>query len=259
MTDKKKKTHESYGLLSITRTQSNKKINLFGSNIKHSNTIIMQLHRATVERDLHREFYYTDGNLPLFEIEMSPLQLANIITGMNVGSGYPVTIRFIEGKEIEDPSEVKYMELFEKEFKKKISNISSKTTKLLEKADEILKKRVRDIKKSDQEELVTLIQLIEQELKENLPFINTQFNEHMYRTIMEARNELEGFLLYSLQNKIKMEPLKLELETPKKIIRHKLIIKTEEKEEEKTTEDIQKIIENIDKEITTTEENKENN
>ena len=44
MTDETTRKHESFGLLSFTRQQSNKPISLFGSSIRHQNVICLNIH-----------------------------------------------------------------------------------------------------------------------------------------------------------------------------------------------------------------------
>ena len=213
---KKIEKHDSYGLLSIDKITSNQRKNLFGSSIKHENTILMRLHHAKKERHLKHDFYYTDGNLPIIELEMSPLQLANVITGMNIGMGYPVTIKRICDKEIEECPEIKYTEIFEEEFKGNIKAISSKFGKLVKKSNEILGRKGGNIKKVEKEELIQIISSIEQDINDNLPFIQKMFHEQMNKTLTEMKSEIESFLFNAKET----------LQIPQ-IKKHKLLTKGE--------------------------------
>ena len=89
--------HESYGKISIHRIQNGNAQRLFGSDVKHHNTIQIEIKQCSVDRHLNEEWYY--GENILAEIELSPVQFAEAITNMNT-EGVPCTIRYINGKNI---------------------------------------------------------------------------------------------------------------------------------------------------------------
>jgi len=56
----------------------------------------MYLREGEVSRELNRDFYF--GGKRIVECEMSYSQFAEAITSMNMGTGVPVTIRYIQDK-----------------------------------------------------------------------------------------------------------------------------------------------------------------
>ena len=95
----KKETHEhpSYGVISFSRTYGGEK-NLFGSSIKHQNTIRMKVSHAKLERRLNEDHVYEKDKI--IEVEMSEAQFAQAITSLNSAAGVPVTLLYTqkEGK-----------------------------------------------------------------------------------------------------------------------------------------------------------------
>ena len=89
-----KDKHESYGMLQFSRVSGGAKA-LFGSSIQHKDTIVMRLKEGEVSRELNSDYFF--GENEIVECEMSYSQFAEAITSMNMGTGVPVTIRYIQG------------------------------------------------------------------------------------------------------------------------------------------------------------------
>lgn len=234
---KEEEKHESYGLLGFNRTTNNFGANLFGSKIKHKSTVSMRVYHARKQRNLNNDHYFTDGHNPIIEIEMSLNQFAEAISGPNQGNGYPVTIRYIEGKEIKPcPEQDKHLELFQEEFQEKIKKIKKNINKIVNETEKLLTKKGR-INKGEVESINNQISNIQQDIESNIPFIQKQFKEQTEGIIHEAKSEVEAFInnkILSLgkekiieeMNKIKF----IEIEEPKQIEipkRFKLQIKGE--------------------------------
>jgi len=190
MTDNTKETHESYGLVGISRRTGNPGP-LFGSSIRHHNYIALTIKRAEKNRDLHRNWYF--GREELIEIEMSNTQFAELITTMNVGDGVPCTIRHIGRQRMEDPPGVEQRQIFEDEFKDDIQKVGKKIESAIQKAEEIYNRK-GNINKSDRNQVVSLLRSIAQDINSNMPFVHSQFNEAMDKTVAEAKGEIEAFV-----------------------------------------------------------------
>lgn len=190
-----KEQHPSYGILQISRATSSKPVNVFGSSIKHTNTIRMQLSKAYVQRDLSNDFYMTDDHL--VEIEMSESQFAEMICSMNMGSGTPVTIKWLRGEGmIEDCPYSDKRKLFESEFEDSIKKQNELVNQLMLQIEELLKKP--KVGKNDLKEAMSLLQRLYGCMNEGKSFIYKQFNEQMDKTTLEAKGEVEAFI----QNKM---------------------------------------------------------
>lgn len=114
---------------SLSRT-SGGVTSLFGSSIQHRDTITMYLREGEFSRELNSDFYF--GGNEIVECEMSYSQFAEAITSMNVGSGVPVTIRYIQGKgKIEECPFVDKKKQYEEEFKNNLDKSNEKANDLL--------------------------------------------------------------------------------------------------------------------------------
>lgn len=186
-----KEEHESFGMLGFYRTQGTSS-NLFGSSIKHQHTIRMTLKHATKGRSLNRDWY--SGRGEIVEIEMSQNQFAEIITSMNMGDGVPVTIRRLNGKRMEPCPEENKRQEFEKEFEIKMLKLNDKMKSLTEDAEKILNDKA-PVKKSDRDLILNQLRMLRQEVGSNIPFVASQFNEQMDKTVTEAKGEVEAFVM----------------------------------------------------------------
>lgn len=190
-----KEQHPSYGILQISRCTSSVPKNVFGSSIKHTNTIRMQLSKAYVRRDLSNDFYMTDDHI--VEIEMSESQFAEMICSMNMGSGTPVTITWLRGEGmIEQCPYSDKRRLFENEFEDSIKKQNDLANQLMTQIEELLKKP--KVGKNDLKEAMSLLQRLYSCMNEGKSFIYRQFNEQMDKTTLEAKGEVEAFI----QNKM---------------------------------------------------------
>ena len=195
MNNNTKETYPSYGMLQFSRT-SGGSTNLFGSSIKHQDTIRMRLYEGSVERMLNSDFYM--GTNTIAEVEMSYSQFAEAITSMNMGSGVPVTIRYLKGIGTIEPCPfTDKREQFENEFKSNLDKANSETQELISSIEALLKDK-KPLNKADKEEMLSKLMRISRNIGENNDFLYRQFNEQMDKTTLEAKGEIEAFM----QNKL---------------------------------------------------------
>jgi len=192
--DGTKETHESYGLVGVSRRTGDPGP-LFGSSIRHGNYVALTVRRAEKNRDLHRHWYF--GHESLIQVEMSNTQFAEMITSMNIGDGVPCTIRYIENKRMENPPETQQRQIFEDEFKADVQKVGGKISSAIENAKMLLSTK-GTIKKADKQRIIGLLESVAQDINSNMPFVETQFNNAMDKSVHEAKGEIEGFI----QNKI---------------------------------------------------------
>jgi hypothetical protein len=90
--------HPAFGMISASRVSigggPGAGAVLFQSDIKHGNTIRIQVSRASRKRDLNHDWVHAD-NRDLIEVELSEAQWASFVSSMNT-SGVPCTIRRTE-------------------------------------------------------------------------------------------------------------------------------------------------------------------
>lgn len=180
-------THESFGMVSIT-TPSGGCPNLFGSSIKHSNKIALEIHEAEKRRDLHREWYYPVK--PIIRVEMSKVQFAELITSVGT-QGVPVTITRREYTLIEDCPEQSTRTLYEQEFKEDLNEVMDDMSEDFKLLKDMLNSG--NMKMGERKAAAGMLTRIEQALRSNLPFIQSSFNEAVDKTVVAAKGEVEAF------------------------------------------------------------------
>lgn len=186
----KKESHESFGLLSLTRRSVGPHgTNLFGSSIRHNHVFVVSIHEAEKRRNHSEDRFFQDREL--IEVEVSPAQLTEFITSPGVHPGVPCTIRRFNGESRNDCPEVDNREKIKKEFKGQIDKTLERANNLIVKIQEMATKST--VKKSDLKEVQQLATNIQTEILSNVPFVLDMFNESMEDTIKEAKGEVEAF------------------------------------------------------------------
>lgn len=186
-----KESHPSYGMLGFSRVTCSGSKSLFGSSIKHRDTIVLRLKTGHKRRNLNSDWYYSDKLL--YEVEMSYSQFAELITSMNVGEGIPVTIRSTENNyDIpECPFEDK-IAIHKKEFEKHQEEAYGVTKEIIDKVEEIFESK-KSFNKIEKQELLSMLRQISSNIGCNQEFMVKQFQEQMEQTVTESKGEIESF------------------------------------------------------------------
>lgn len=191
-----KEKHPSYATLQFSRVTSSGVKPLFGSSIKHRDTIVMRVRKASLCRHLNEDYIF--GDKEIIEVEMSQSQFAEAITSMNMGSGIPVTLTYtqVEGVIEDCPYFDKRMQ-FENEFADKNKKQNELASSLIKETQKLFEEK-KTFNKSDKENIINMLYKLNQEIGSNTEFMYKQFNEQMDKTTLEAKGEIEAFM----QNKI---------------------------------------------------------
>lgn len=204
--------HESYGMLAFHRVSCSGAQPLFGSSIKHRDTIMLTLKQGHMRRNMNEDWYF--GDKMLFEVEMSATQFADLITSMNMSDGVPVTIRYMrDGKFIqcEEPPFIDRGELHRAEFKEHLDGVYELSKKLIKDVEEKLEKKT--LNKADKKEILSMLNRISMNIGCNQDFQIRQFDRQMEKSTTEAKGEIEAFF----QNKINQIANQALVENPEKL------------------------------------------
>lgn len=204
MDDKINYEHPSYGQLEVVRTYGAGAKALYGSSIKHSNTIRLRLYGSYMQRHLNHNWYHNKGLK--FEVEMSPTQWAEFISSIGIGGGTPCTIKFDNNGFVESPPDFHTRDTFDTEFKDSISYASREITDVIKETKEIFSKK--SLNKADKEAILSNLYQVERVLKDTIPFIQESFGEAMNQTVHEAKGELEGWIASKVGNHTELEEAK---------------------------------------------------
>jgi hypothetical protein len=127
------------------------------------------------------------------EVEMSYVQFAEVITSFNQGGGVPVTIRYANGRRMEEcPFESKD-EQFRAEFGADLRGLSEAIDNARIRARALLESK-KPPTKSEKEELISILEGLATEVNSNIPFVRDMFAEQMDKTVAEAKGNIEGFI-----------------------------------------------------------------
>lgn len=183
-------TNPSYVTVQFNRFTTSPGVMMNGSTIRHSHGISLHISKAEEHRYLHSDHVF--GNIKdIIEVWLSPMQFADLLTQMNVGTGVPGTMIYHNGKKFDCPSVPSKSEQFKKETKERVDNIVMSLKRALSLATKYLDKQPT---KSERKEMVSAIKDVESELHSGLPFLMSQFSEQMEKTVTDAKASVDAFV-----------------------------------------------------------------
>jgi hypothetical protein len=191
MTDKTTtETHESFGLIGVSRFTCNPPLVMFGSSIRHHAGVAIEIHRAEKQRSLAGDHFF--ATQCLIRLELSPAQFADFITSANIGDGVPCTLTRVMNKGMARCPETNERATIVQEFRDQMLELGNQLEGLITKARELQAKP--SINKGDREQFVKLAETIQCQVANSLPFIHSQFNEAMDGVLSEAKADLDGWV-----------------------------------------------------------------
>lgn len=195
MSESFRKEHESWGLVQASRV-SGRADDLFATSIDHLHTIRLRIARAVEFRDPGMSHSHYMDTSQLIEVELSPMQWAELLTSMNVGCGVPCTIRYIGGQKIHG---VKH----ENEHLKIQDELAAKAKKAASDIGDVVKDieaQLADSKlpKKTQQEIVQKLTRFQRVVGDAIPFIHKQFTESCERTVTEAKSAVDSFVMHAI-------------------------------------------------------------
>jgi hypothetical protein len=195
--DEFEREHPSYGVLHIARTSGGSgAIRLFGSPLAtHYGTIRLSISKAKWIHGLHHDRYFGMSK-DFIEIEMSAAQFADAITSLNIGSGTPCTIRYVGGERVPDPPDhATEAEHIRDNFEGSLGKFAAKAREYRARIEELTGK----LSAKAREEIRIALDVIEQQLTSNVPFVMDQFQEATTRVATAAKAEVEAFVSHAVR------------------------------------------------------------
>lgn len=194
--DEFEREHPSYGILHISRTMGGNTVRLFGSPLAtHYGTIRLTISNGKWSHGLHYDRYY-GMNRNFIEIEMSAAQFADAITSLNIGSGTPCTIRYVGAERIaEPPDHSTEAEHIRDNFENSIDKYAAKAHEYRKRIEELTGK----LSQKARDEIRIALDVIEQQLTSNVPFVVQQFQEATSRVTTAAKAEVEAFVTHAVR------------------------------------------------------------
>jgi hypothetical protein len=192
MSDEAKyKSHPSYGMIRVARIQGGHN-RLFGSPITtHPGYITLAIAHGENKHHLGQDWFHAKEDI--IRVRMSYAQFAEMISSMNYGTGVPCTIERLQEEMIENPpDEPVEAEKTKIEFQQKLKAFDKSLATNYEAISKLLEKAT--LTKKDKEEIRGHLQRISQEIRSNMPFWLSQFDEAVERIMTTAKTEIDGFM-----------------------------------------------------------------
>lgn len=190
--DEFEREHPSYGILHIARTSGGTSaIRLFGSPLAtHYGTIRLTISKGQWTHGLHYDRYF-GMNKDFIEVEMSAAQFADAITSLNMGGGTPCTIRYVGGERVAPPPDhATEAEHIRDNFENTLDKYTTKARTYRKKIEELTSK----LSTKARDEIRIALDVIEDQLASNVPFVVKQFQEATTRITTSAKAEVDAFV-----------------------------------------------------------------
>lgn len=186
--------HPSMVTVSFNRQQWSGGISLFGSSVKSSSIISLKIAKAEINRGLSTDWVHGDTT-PIIEVLLSPAQFAELITTMNIGTGIPATLHYLDGELYEPPEMPTKAEQFRGEVEEAVEKTLSSLKEAQARVNDILKDD-KPVGKKGKLELQELMGNLNRLANSTLPFIGNQFAKQMNKTVAEAKAEIDSFVTH---------------------------------------------------------------
>lgn len=188
---------------------------LFGSSIRHNDTIRLSISKGVLERHNNEDHHYTAAALKnqYVEVEMSYTQFAEAITSLNKGGGVPVAVLTANGQRMAPCPYENKQKLMRNEFKALTREVAQGIDQSTKQVADLLENK-KTLSKADRDFILSTMHSVSINIRENIPFVNEMFAEQMDKTVTEAKGEFESFL----RNKMNSIALAALAENQKKIM-----------------------------------------
>lgn len=178
--------HPAFGQVAIARTSGAGQ--LYGSEFNHQYAIRMTISSSEMHRSLSEDRYFARDEL--ISVTMSESQWATFVSAIGVGGGVPCTIGYIKS---DGPMPgIKREERTDDVFRREALASCEKAIGQIEQLQQAIKNtNLSGVKKKELTEYSDRILAV---LQSSLPFVLSQFNEHMEQTVEAARVEINSYL-----------------------------------------------------------------
>lgn len=195
-------THPSYGILALSRSNiGGKGTALFGSSIRHNDTIRLSISAGTFDRSGNQTRYYPKRSPAknYVEVEMSFSQFAEVVTSFHVGEGVPVTVLSVNGQRMPACPYEDKQKLMRQEFKNLADSIASDFDYYTKQISALLHSK-KTLSNADKDFILKTLKDVSAKINDHMPYINEMFAEQMEKTVVEAKGEFESFLQSKMNN-----------------------------------------------------------
>lgn len=178
-------THPAQGQITLSRASG--KASLYGSDFDPSHYISLTIHTSKLHRHLNNDWHHTDREI--ITVEMTEAQFATLITSVGLGKGSLCTIARRDMKSVPQLPPAKPRA---DQFKAELLGEMSDTIETMKAA--IAEVEGMKLPKGKTDRIKSLFGQLEKMLSGSVPFIASQFDEHMETTVEAAKMHLHGHI-----------------------------------------------------------------
>lgn len=177
--------HPAYGVVTIHKIHGTHM--LFGSDFEHQACLELRVRNASHVRRLSSDWYH--GNREIVSIKLTFAQWASLLSSMNMGDGVPCTIEHVAGEYRPYlPPPVSNSDRFKSEHTETLQDAIRELNELEALTDN------PKIPAGIRSELRLKVQKARQEIKDNLGFVETQFNRDVEKSLSKAKLEIDSYI-----------------------------------------------------------------
>jgi hypothetical protein len=187
--------HDAFAIARVMRPTYGGGINLFGSELRHSNVVAIEIVRA--ETDRHLSTNWNHGDETIVEIIMSEAQWAQMVASHGSYSGTPVTLNYAPPRGTKTKA-MPYIELegfvkvFDREIQQKTQQYLEGIQAQLEQINALMA-APGSLPKTELKALVRDLTIKAQNLPSNMAYIQKCLHETVEQTVSDGKVELEAF------------------------------------------------------------------
>lgn len=182
-------SHPSYGVVGLARVSG--RTRLFGSRVpEHTDYVTLRIHRAD------RTFSYGQerarATAQVVEIALSSVQLARLLTEMNMGDGVPCTLRYINREEMpEVPAAPVELHEARAQANEKVQQVAQNVQ---DRVAEVRSKLAGRVPKGVMADVEAVFERFLVDVKSNIPFYAKQVDEAAERASAAAQAEVDAYI-----------------------------------------------------------------
>lgn len=184
-------THPAFAQIGAFRTSGGHTA-LYGSDFNHNAYITIRISASELHRSLNRDWHFSRAEI--IEVALSEAQWATFVSTPNVGSGTPCTLQHVQGARkplLPDPTN--RSDQFRDEVKARLEKIVRSVEDALAALDGM------GLPKGKTAALRETLRRLVTEMNSNLPFVASQFEEHMEDTVEKGKQEVHGYMVGMVQ------------------------------------------------------------
>lgn len=188
---------ENIGVISLSRPTSHG-TELVGSKVPNDTFISLSIKEATATRG---EFSSERirGHKEIIQVNLSPMQYAELISSIGMAAGVPCTITRRDGKRVpQEYSSVNPQSYYTNKVKEEFMKMAKDFESSFAEAKDLLHNK-KTLNKGDKETIELAYNQLHRRLTDSLPFMHTLFQEEMDTVVMEASQQFKSNISASIE------------------------------------------------------------